>query len=193
MQHHNVGDVVTLSSTGVMQDHNVLELDCEIIEKRNYKEAGGRFNYTAYICKPIKSETVYMLLVRQVGSDSDIMLYYNDHGMDVREVAEFILNPDGQDLVPQYSMTVTDTAGNPHEILWEKKSAGTFFGAEFRDSDGVKGIRTVCEYGTKSECGGNPHTFIDWAGDNATGWIEFWVGCQITSFEVKITTPAKPL
>ena len=188
---HKKGDIVVLSSLGIMQDHNVLELECEIIETRKYHEPSNRFTYTAYVCKSIKSETIYMVMIRQVGSDSDIMLYYNDHGMDIKEVAEFILAPDGNDLVPTYNMTVTDVQGTPHEIVWEKKSAGTFFGIHFKD-DEIEGMKTICEYNTKSECGGNPHTFVDWSGDKATGWIEFWVGCQITPIEIKIYTPAKP-
>lgn len=189
---HKTGDVVVLSSLGIMEDHNVTELECEIVETRHYRDPNGLFNYTGYVCKPMNADITYMVLIREVGSDHDIILYYCDKGLDIKEAAPFVLTPDGLDLLPSYSITVYDTNDQPHEIIWEKKSAGTFFGVNYSD-DEVKGIKTLCEYFSNSDCGGNPHTFIDWSGDNTTGWIEFWIRNVISDIEVSIYTPSKPL
>lgn len=190
LSNHKTGDMIVLSSLGIMQDHNTTELECQIIETRKYTEANGLFKYTAYVCKPINVDVTYMVMIREVGADHDIMLYYCDKGMDIREAAPHVLVADGQDLLPSYTITVSDTNGNPHDIVWEKKSSGTFFGVRYSD-DEVNGQKTICEYSTSNECGNNPHTFVDWSGDNTSGWIEFWIGNNISEFEVKIYVPDK--
>lgn len=185
---YKTGDVIVLSSLGIMEDHNVIELECPIIETRKYRDPNGLFKYTAYVCKPTTTDVTYMVMIREVGDAHDIMLYYCDKGMDIREAGPYVLVADGQDLLPTYTITVTDMNGNPHDIVWEKKSSGTFFGVKYSD-DGVSGQKTICEYFTNSECGNNPHTFVDWSGDATSGWIEFWIGNNISEFEVKIYTP----
>ena len=181
---YKVGDTIALSSLGIMQDHNTVELECEIFEVRHYKEPLGVFKYTAYLCKAIGSDITYMVMIREAGNASDIILYYADSSCDARDVVGALINPNGEDLLDQFNTNVKDDKGGEHEIIWKKAGMGSFFGIEYHDGS-LNGIRTVCEFSTQSECGGNPRAFVDWAGDERTGWIEFWVGTEIKQLEVK--------
>ena len=174
-----------------MQQHDVVSLDCEIVETREYDAPGGLWSYLGYICKPATSDITYMVVQRTSGSVSDTMLYRCDKGMDVREAAQSVLTPDGQDFLPSYTVVLQDTGGSPHDVVWDKKSHGTTFGVAYRDEE-VQGIRTVCEFQTASECGGESHAFVDWSGDHLSGWVEFWVGCGITPAEAVFTAAGKP-
>lgn len=180
------GDVIALSTSQTMDDHNEFELEMIIEEVRTYSEPHGIFEYVGYIAKPMDNDDMtYMLLIRKVDEDYDLMLYHlrMDGGMD--QAREGIINEAGDDLIEEFCIDIFDNEGEPHPVTWTKKASGTFFGIEFDDGTD-EGIKTICEYQTDDECGDNPHALIEWTGDDEDGWAELWVGSPIEEFEVKL-------
>lgn len=172
----------------VLDDHNDLEITMRIAEVRTYTEPHGTFKYTGYICHPAghKSESpiTYMILIRQVGSITEVLRYYLEVAGDIKECRDLILADGGEDLESSFQITMFGKDGSELPVTWVKKPAGTFFGIRFDDGDD-QGIKTIAEYGTVDECGDNPHALLDWTGDFEHGWADLWVGSIIKDFELK--------
>lgn len=180
------GDIVSLSTTQVITDFNELSVDFEIKDVRNYLEPNGALDYTGYLLHShLDAELMYMLLVRKVGNDFDMLLYYLDTEGDISEAGQVVLTEDGENFLDRFEMTLTDSDGNPQEVTWDQKGSGTFFGVEYTDSDG-EGDKTISEYFTNDECGNNPHAFLEWSGDSEQGWVELWMGHEVKPSEVKL-------
>jgi hypothetical protein len=187
----HVGDMVTISSLLVMQDHNVMELECNIVDSRRYREQKGLFTYEGYACVPATKPDAnpYLVLVRTVGAACDHVLFRLDKGVPVQDAAPHVLTANGDDFLHSHKVYIEDTTGEEHEIVWEKGPSGTFFGVAYQDEEVGQGIKTICEFVTKSEGGGLTRSFVDWSGDHQNGWLEFWVGDLITAEELKFHKP----
>lgn len=180
------GDIVSLSTTQLISDFNELSVDFEIKDVRTYLEPNGALNYTGYLIHShLDPDLMYMLMVRKVGNDFDMILYYLDTEGDVTEAGQVVLTEDGQNFLDRFEMSLTDTEGNPQEVTWDQKGSGTFFGVEYSDSED-NGQKTISEFFTNDECGNNPHAFLEWSGDAEQGWVEMWMGHVVNPSEVKI-------
>jgi len=181
---HKKGDILSLSSLMVMEDHSKEEVDIIITEVRTYHEPNDAFNYTAYIGETEEEDpTKYMLLVRQIDDEYDLMLYYLDTDGDISESREILITEDGEDFVDRFELGITDAQDKQHDVTWDKQHS--FFGVE-HDNGNDSGIKTLGLFFTNDECGGTPHAFIEWTGNTEAGYIELWIGCEIKTHEVSI-------
>lgn len=89
------GDIATLSDIQTQKEFNELSSDFRIIEIRTYREPGGFFTYTGYICeyqgKDNEDEPQQiMILLREMGDDYDLFVYYMDQEGDIAEYQDMI-------------------------------------------------------------------------------------------------------
>ncbi len=181
-----VGDILSLSTMQIISDLDSISVDFDIKDIRKYNEPNGALNYTGFLIHTtLDSDLMYMLLVREIGNDFDMLLYYLDTEGDVSQAGEIVLTEDGNDLLERFDTVLFDENDNQQEVTWDKKSSGTFFGIDYTDSED-EGIKTIAGYFTNDDCGDNPHAFLDWSGDSSSGWIEMWLGHEVNSTEIKI-------
>jgi len=183
-----IGGVVTLSTVQVIEDFNAMSVDFEIKDVRQYTEPNGSLDYTGYVLHThLDAELMYMLMVRRVGNDFDMILYYLDIEGDVSEAGEIVLDEEGQNFLPRYETVLEAANGDPQEVTWDQKGGGTFFGVEYSDAESEDdATKTLTEYFTADECGGNPHAFLEWSGDSENGWVEMWMGHEVNSSDVTL-------
>lgn len=183
-----VGGIVSLSSSQVIEDFNQISVDFEIKDVRHYYEPNGSLDYTGYLLHShLDAELMYMLLVRKVGNDFDMLFYYLDTEGDVLEAGEVILNDSGDNFVERFCIPLIDNDGHTHEVTWDQKGAGTFFGVEYTDTEADAGTtKTISEFFTNDECGNNPHAFLEWSGGSEHGWVEMWLGHEIKPSDVTL-------
>jgi len=85
------GDIATLSDIQTQKEYKALNADFKIIEVRTYREPNDFFNYTGYICeykadKDSEDEPQQiMILLREMGDDYDLLVFYMDQDGDVTE------------------------------------------------------------------------------------------------------------
>lgn len=111
------------------------------------------------------------------------MLYYLDTEGNIEEARELMLNEEGDDLVDRFELETEDTDGNSHKVTWDKQHR--FFGVEYEDLN-EDTQKVVGLYFTDDECGGNPHGFVEWTGDDEEGYIEVWLGSELKDHEINI-------
>ena len=180
------GGIVSLSTTQTIEDFNTLSVDFEIKDVREYHEPNGSLDYTGYLLHShLEPELMYMLMVRKVGNDFDMLLYYLNIEGDVSEAGEVVLTEGGENFRERFEITLDDAEGNPQEVTWDQKGSGTFFGVEYKDSEDA-GTKTISEYFTNDACGNNPHVFLEWSGDSKDGWVEMWMGHEVKPTEVTL-------
>jgi hypothetical protein len=84
------GDIATLSDIQTQKEFGELTADFKIIEIRTYREPGGFFHYTGYVCEyqgkgeEDESQQI-MILLREMGEMYDLFVYYMDQEGDVTE------------------------------------------------------------------------------------------------------------
>ena len=178
---HKVGEIISLTSLNIIMEHEVTELNMKISEVREYKTEDGNLNYTGYVCSPESDdEAPYMLLVRQVGDVWDMLLTYLQVHGSIEQAGEVVLTEEGDDLTDEFYIPITDVNGNEEDVMWTQKDSGTIFGVLIDDE-----IKTTAEYQTSSDVGGYQHGFLEWTGDDAVGYVEFWIGMPISEHDVK--------
>jgi hypothetical protein len=182
------GGIVSLSTSQIMVDFNQLSVDFEIKDVREYTEPNGALHYTGYLLHShLEADLMYMLMVRRVGTDFDMILYYLDTEGDVSEAGEIVLSEDGENFQERFDLALTDGDGNTQEVTWDQKGSGTFFGVEFSDGESEDdATKTITEYFTNDDCGGNPHAFLEWSGDCEHGWVELWMGHEVNLTDVQL-------
>lgn len=84
------GDIATLSDIQTQKEFNELSSDFRVIEVRVYREPNNFFTYTGYICeyqgKGEEDEPQQiMILLREMGDDYDLLVYYKDQEGDITE------------------------------------------------------------------------------------------------------------
>lgn len=89
------GDIATLGDIQTQKEFGDLTADFRIIEVRTYREPGGFFHYTGYICeyqgKGEEDEPQQiMILLREMGEMYDLFVYYMDQDGDVTEYSFLI-------------------------------------------------------------------------------------------------------
>lgn len=182
------GDIVSLSNYQIMVELNQISVDFELKDIREYTDPNGYAHYTGYLLHThLDAYLMYMLMIRRVGSDVDIILYYLDTEGDVSEAGQIVLSEDGQNLQKRFDLALTDSEGNIQEVTWGQKAAGTLFGVKFSDSESDDNTtKTIAEYCTNDECGNNPHAFLEWSGDSSSGWVELWVGHELKLIDIQL-------
>lgn len=198
LQELGINDIITLKDLQTQKEYNALSADFRIREIRNYNDPNGRFNYIGLICdyenKTDGDEQSIMVMVRNFPTlhNWDLFVYYLDNDGDVNDMIDFVTE-DGEDLVSTFEVDLHfDDATLP--VKWDKKQTGTTFGVEsftFASDDDIEyGVdpdcKTTAEYFTDDETRGNPHCFVEWTGDDRTGWVEIWYGCEITEHDIEV-------
>lgn len=181
------GDIVTLSDLQTQRDFGSLSADFRIKQVRTYREPNNFFCYTAYICeypkKDEEDEMSIILLVRQMDKDFDLMCFYLDSEGDSSEF-EALFTEDGEDLENRFDSCLSLDEGEV-DVTWDKKNSESTFGVEVKSGDKTD-QKTIAEYYTADEAGGNNHAFIEWTGDKENGYLEIWYGCEIRTEDVEI-------
>jgi hypothetical protein len=183
-----VGDIITLSDIQTQTEFKKLDVDFTIVETREYKHPEGIFCYTGYIAvyqaSPDAEQQQIMLVVRQVGDQYDLRVYYMDSD-GLSENFGAIINDDGEDLVDRFEV---DLHFNEETlpVTWDRQGA-TNFGVECRSSE-TKHVncKTIANYFTNDDTRGNPHCFIEWTGNSIGGYIEIWYGCEIRKNDLEM-------
>jgi hypothetical protein len=79
---YGVGDIITLSDLQTQKEFKKMEADFQIIETREYRHPEGIFTYTGYLASykatPEAEEQQILLLIRQVGDDFDLRVFFMD-------------------------------------------------------------------------------------------------------------------
>jgi hypothetical protein len=180
------GETVSLSTAQVIENFNAITVDFEIKDVRQYNKPNGALDYTGCLLHThLDADLMYMLMVRRIGDEFDMILYYLDIEGDVSEAGEVVLTEDGENFLEQFNVVIIDADGNPQEVNWVQKGGGTAFDVNYVDLDD-KATRTISEYFTNDKCGGNPHAFLEWNGDSKKGWIEMWMGHKVSQSDVKL-------
>lgn len=186
-----VGDIITLSDLQTQNEFDELSVDFVVKETRVYTEPNGLFTYHAYLVdSPCEDEEqTLMLLVRESGDAFDILVFYRDQDGDACGY-EGLFEDDGQDLLERFEVDLHLPEDKESHVVWDKKQAGSTFGTETDvvDGDGNPShdIKTLAEYFTDDDTGGNPHCFIEWTGEADAGWIEVWYGAEIRPEDIEI-------
>jgi|GEM_PF-5570376 len=182
---HNVGDIMTLSDLQTQAEFDDTSVDFQIEETRLYKEPGGMFEYHAYVAKA-PNERKYMLLIRVVDDEADVMLYYLDQDGDIEVFAEHILNEDQDDFLKDFTVEIDE-----EDVTWVRKRPTTFGVKTTTSNENGKDEdqRAIVEYGASDETAeatNNTHAFLEWCGDEKNGFVEMWYGCEIQPHEIQI-------
>lgn len=185
---YGVGDIITLSDIQTQKEFNKLEVDFRIIETREYRHPENMFVYTGYIAvyqaTPEDEEQQIMLLIRQVGDDFDLHVYYMDND-GPSESFEDLFVEDDDDLVDRFEVDLHfDEESLP--VTWDRQGSSNF-GIECNSSESEEtNVKTISEYFTNDDTRGNPYCFIEWSGDKEGGYIEIWYGCEIRESDIEI-------
>jgi hypothetical protein len=185
-----VGDIITLSDIQTQKEFKEMEVDFKIIQTREYRHPNGVFAYTGYIASyqatPEDEEQQIMLLVRQIGDDFDLQVYYMDNeGTSEEFEALFVENE--EDLLDRFEVQL-HFGEEDLDVTWDRQGP-TNFGVNYSSSDDDEDdeiIKTLAEYFTNDDTRGNPYCLIEWSGDKVGGYVEIWYGCEITVDDVEI-------
>jgi hypothetical protein len=185
---YGVGDIATLSDLQTQKEFKKMEADFLIIETRKYRHPEGIFTYTGYLMSykatPEAVEQQIFLLIRQVGDDFDLRVYYLDSDGPSDSFEDLFIE-DEDDLVDRFDVTLNfdDTS---LEVTWDQQGQSNF-GIECDSSEsGETNVKTIAEYFTNDDTHGNPHCFIEWTGDKLGGYIEIWYGCEIRESDLEM-------
>jgi len=181
---HKVGDIMTLSDLQTQAEFDDTSVDFKIDETRLYTVC-GMFTYHAYIASAPTdtNDRKYMLLIRTVDDDADLMLFYLDQEGDIVDFAEHILTEDKEDFLKEFTVEL-----DGEDITWVRKKPTTF-GVKTTTSAEGDDQRTLAEYGVSDDtqdATNNKHAFLEWCGDEENGFVEMWYGCEIQPHEVQI-------
>lgn len=183
-----VGDIITLSDIQTQTEFKKLEVDFTIVETREYKHSEGVFCYTGYIAvyqaSPDADPQQIMLVVRQVGDQYDLRVYYMDSDGPSENFGA-IISGDGEDLIDRFDVDL-HFGEETLPVTWDRQGV-TNFGVVCRSSE-TKHVncKTIASYFTNDDTRGNPHCFIEWTGDNTGGYIEIWYGCEIRKNDLEM-------
>jgi hypothetical protein len=185
---YGVGDIITLSDLQTQKEFKKMEADFQIIETREYRHPEGIFTYTGYLASykatPEAEEQQILLLIRQVGDDFDLRVFFMDSD-GPSESYEDLFVIDEDDLVDRFDVTLNfdDTS---LEVTWDRQGQSNF-GIECDSSESEEtNIKTLAEYFTNDDTRGNPHCLIEWSGDKLGGYIEIWYGCEIRESDIEM-------
>jgi hypothetical protein len=185
---YGVGDILTLSDLQTQIEFKKLDVDFTIIEVRKYKHPEGVFCLTCYIASYQASPEVdaqqIMLVVRQVGGDFDLRVFYLDgDGPSDNFGGVFIEND--EDLTDRFEVELH--FGEDHlAVTWDKQGQSNF-GIECTSTDSeVANCKTLADYFTNDDTRGNPLCLIEWTGDKIGGYVEIWYGCEIRKNDLEM-------
>jgi hypothetical protein len=182
------GDIVSLSDFQTCAEFKGIKVDFQISRVRNYEDQEGRFSIVAYELEGPNEETPYMLVIKIVGEDYDVFVYYLDNagefdGDPENPYAENILTEDEDNLVDRIEVDVHYEEGDL-EVVWDLQDQT--HGVRYEDDAEDEGICTIAEYYTEDDNKNNQYCLVDWKGDSEDGSIEMWYGCLIKDHEVEI-------
>jgi hypothetical protein len=185
---YGVGDILTLSDLQTQKEFKKLEVDFTIVETREYKHPNNVFCLTCYIASYQASPDVdaqqIMLIIRQIGGDFDLRVYYLDSDGPSKDF-EGIFAQNIDDLVDRFEVVLhfgEDDLG----VTWDKQGESNF-GIECFSSESQEiNCKTIVNYFTNDDTRGNPLCFIEWTGDKLEGYIEIWYGCEIRKNDLEM-------
>jgi hypothetical protein len=185
---YGVDDIITLSDIQTQKEFGKTSVDFRITGTRFYEHPGDVFKYTAYVASyqadPESEEQQIMLLIRQVGSDFDIHVYYLDNE-GPSENFEELFSEEEDDLVDRFEVSLHfDDSDFP--VTWDRQGQSNFGIVCIISEADEPCCKTLAEYFTNDDTRGNPHCFIEWTGDKEGGYIELWYGCEIRLEDVEI-------
>lgn len=179
------GDIITLSDIMTQQEFNDLSADFKIKEVRTYKEPTSSFTLTCYIAdyqpKAAQEAKTIMLMVKKVGDDFELRVFYKDQEGATADYIDSIII-DEKDLVERFEV-VLHINEEDINVTWDKQRE-TWFGVNSFSTETGADQKTLAEYFTNDNA--NNHCFMEWTGDAAKGWLEIWYGCEIRQEDVEI-------
>lgn len=187
---YGIGDIITLSDIQTQKEFKLMAVDFKIVETREYRHPEAMYTYTGYIASyqatPEDEEQQIMLLVRLIGDDFDLRVYYMDNDGQ-SESFETLFVDDDDDLEERFNSALNfDDLDDPLPVTWDRQGP-TNFGIECDTSESSEtNIKTIGEYYTNDDTRGNPHCLIEWSGDKVGGYIEIWYGCEITVNDIEM-------
>ncbi|MDD5649803.1 MAG: hypothetical protein PHF86_05185 [Candidatus Nanoarchaeia archaeon] len=180
-------DIVTLSDLQTQTEFNMLSVDFIITEVRTYKEPSSYFTYTCYFAsyKPsVGDEQTIMLMVRQIGANFDLRVFYMDSSGPSEDFVP-LFDALKDDLIDRFNATL-HFGEDDVEVTWDRQGDSKF-GIETKSTQsGESDPKTIAEYFTADDSRGNPHCFIEWTGNKLGGFIEVWYGCEVRVDDVEL-------
>lgn len=185
---YHVNDIITLSDIQTQKEFNKMEVDFRIIETRRYQHPEGIYTYMGYLATyqatSEDDEQMIMLMIRQIGSDFDLRVFFMDNDGSSDDFQGLFM-PDADDLIDRFDVDLHFDDADL-SVTWDRQGS-TNFGIECDSSTSKEtNVKSIAEYFTNDETRGNPHCFIEWSGDKKGGYIECWYGCEITEKDVEI-------
>lgn len=189
----SIGDIVVLTHMMAISRHARLDVPCQVVNVRHYEAPNGAFKYTGIVCTTHELlEQTYMVMIRTSGNDKDYRLYRMDGMHAAKDVGEFILDDQKQNIKDEFMVFVEDpTTSEEIPVVWKSDSLGNIHGVKYKDSN-VRSIVTLCELTTDSEID-TQYNLVHWFGTHVEGLIEMWYGTTMEQHEFTITKSAKPL
>lgn len=183
---YGIGDVITLSDIQTQVAYNDLNADFLIQAIRIYRYPESAFKYTAYIADykhGTEDEKQIMLLIRQVGAEYDMRVFYlNTDGASEQFP---LFSEAGDDLVDRFEVDINFPDGDL-PVTWDRQGDSNFCVETTVSGSDEVDCKTIAEYFTNDETKGNPHCFIEWTGEATGGYIEIWYGCDVRVEDVEI-------
>jgi hypothetical protein len=179
---HNIGDVLSLSDIQAQMMFNVATIDMNIEEIRYYEEPEGLFKYTGYIVTA-PDDVKYMLLIREIGELADTMLMFLDQENDISVYIDAgLLTNNRQDFIDTFPCETPEG----ESFNWIRKRPSIFgVNTTVITDDHETDQKTLIEYTADVETK-NSDALLEWSGNEESGWLEVWYGCQVKPYEIKI-------
>lgn len=145
----SIGDIVVLTHMMAISRHARLDVPCQVVNVRHYEAPNGAFKYTGIVCTTHELlEQTYMVMIRTSGNDKDYRLYRMDGMHAAKDVGEFILDDQKQNIKDEFMVFVEDpTTSEEIPVVWKSDSLGNIHGVKYKDSN-VRSIVTLCSYDT---------------------------------------------
>lgn len=187
---YRVGDLITLSDLQTQIEASDLAKEFPITQVRKYRHPEGIFEHTGYLIDGPEDVT-YMVLVKTVGQNHEIYVYYIDTEGRLYEAEEGdeecplwgLFDENQDELLERIEACVQfgDGEEDYRDVSWDKQDV--FNGVVIDDGE-TEGVCCLGEYYTGDENDGNNYCLLDVRGNTDDGYIEVWYGTPIKDHEI---------
>lgn len=176
-----VGDILKLSDLDTQTEFGESSVSFKIKERRKYEHDGIGFVFTGYVVQaPNKEQQDFMLMIKEVGNVYDLLLFYMDGCGEITGTP--LLDKEGG-LVDYFE---TSTQLNNKEVVVPWNRQGPTIHGVVLNADLTPDLRSIGNYHTASTEFKYPYLFVEWTGDEKTGFFEMWFGSLIQASDLEL-------
>jgi hypothetical protein len=187
------GDIALISDPITQEEFGSERVQFEIKSVRTYANTEDGVKFICYVLGSSEEDEFFLLVVREVNSFYDLMLYYidNEGPLEAQEGEKGVKTPDYDNVVDAEHADFADVIIIAHdegevirEIQWNRKDHA-HMDLSYYDEKG-RGSASLCEYFTDDENFGNDLALVTCKGDLSGGYIEMWYGYLLQNHEVEL-------